>query len=130
MRFHRLPACITRRNYVNRLGTLKVREINGTARREKEVGVFREGKFELLALTETKLRGNGEVSWCGVNGIITSVQEMERAREGMTILLKNVWHSAVIDFGCISSRFGTTPVKEMMRKGTDSVITWTGLWIE
>ena len=29
---------------------------------------------------------------------------MERAREGMAILLNDVWHSAVIDFGCVSSR--------------------------
>ena len=32
--------------------------------------VFREGKFELCALMEMKLKGNGEVSWYGVNGII------------------------------------------------------------
>ena len=50
------------------------------------------------------MKGNGEVSWCGANGIIAGVQEMERAREGMTILLNNLWHSAVIDFGCVSSR--------------------------
>ena len=53
--------------------------------------VFRKGKFELLALMETKLKVNGEVSWCGVNGIIASVQEMERAREGVAILLNDVW---------------------------------------
>ena len=41
-----------------------------------------------------------EVSWCGVNGIIGDVQEMERTKEGVAILLNNVWHSAVIDFGC------------------------------
>ena len=46
------------------------------------MNVFREGKFELLALTETKLKGNRKISWCGVNGFIDSVQEMERAREG------------------------------------------------
>ena len=63
------------------------------------VDVFREGKFKLLAL-----KGNGEVSWCGVNGIIASVQEMEKAREGMVIMLNNVWHSAVVDFGCVSPR--------------------------
>ena len=28
------------------------------------------GKFELLALSERKLKGNGEVPWCGVNGIV------------------------------------------------------------
>ena len=55
--------------------------------------VFKEGKFELLDLTETKLEGNGEASWCGVNGIIASVQEIERIREGVVILLNNVWCS-------------------------------------
>ena len=29
---------------------------------------------------------------------------MERARHGVAILLNDVWHSAVIDFGCVSSR--------------------------
>ena len=53
--------------------------------------IFKEGKFELLALTETKLKGRGEVSWCRVNGIIYSVQEMERAREGVAVLLNDVW---------------------------------------
>ena len=64
---------------------------------------FREGKFELLALPKMKLKGYGEVSWCGLNGIIASVQEMERAREDIEILLNAVWHRAVIDFGCVSS---------------------------
>ena len=68
------------------------------------VDVFKEGKFELLALTETKFKGNGEVSWFGVNGIIAGVQEMERAREGVAILLNNVWQSKMLDFGCVSSR--------------------------
>ena len=39
---------------------------------------------------EKKLKGNGEVSWCGVNGIIASVQEMERAREGVAVLMNNM----------------------------------------
>ena len=52
--------------------------------------VFRERKFELVVLTETKLNGNGEVSWFGVNGILADVQEMERSREGVAILLNDV----------------------------------------
>ena len=48
--------------------------------------VFREENFEMLSLTEMKLKGKGEVSWCGVNGIIAGVQEMERARESVAIL--------------------------------------------
>ena len=43
----------------------------------------------MLALMEMKLKGNGEVSWCGVNGIIAGVQEMKRAREGVTLLLND-----------------------------------------
>ena len=40
-----------------------------------------------------------EVSWFALNGIIAGVQEMYRAREG----LNDVWHSAVTDFGYVSS---------------------------
>ena len=29
---------------------------------------------------------------------------MERAKEGAGVLLNDVWHSVVIDFGCVSSR--------------------------
>ena len=50
--------------------------------------VFKEEKFELLALTATKLKGKGEVSSCGDSGIIAGVQEMERARKGVAILLQ------------------------------------------
>ena len=68
------------------------------------VDVFREGMFELFTLTDTKLKGNGEVSRCGVNVVIAGVQEMERDREGVAILLNDVWRSAVVDFGCVNSR--------------------------
>ena len=100
----RLPSCITREIYVNPLGTRNVRGINGTGKREEVIFVFRKRKFELLVLTKTKLKGNGEVSWCGINGIIAGVQEMEKTREGVAIQLNNVWQSAVIYFGCVSSK--------------------------
>ena len=70
---------------------------------EEMVDVFRKGKFELLALTETKLKGNLEVSGCGVNGITAGIQEMDRPREGVAVLLNEAWHSVMIDFGCASS---------------------------
>ena len=54
-RCRRLPPLIIRRNNVNRLGTWNIRGINGTAKREEMVDIFREGKFELFALKETKL---------------------------------------------------------------------------
>ena len=50
---------------------------------------------------------------------------MERAREGMAILLNDLWHSAVIDFGCVSSRifwikFKFSRIKVCMVVGYDS----------
>ena len=60
--------------------------------------------FELLALTEMKLKENREVSWCGIKSIIAGIQEMERTREGVAILLNDVCHSAVIDFVWVSSK--------------------------
>ena len=68
------------------------------------VDFFKKGKFDLLALMETKLKGEGEVSRVEVNGIISGVQKMERAREGVDILLSDVWHSALLKHGCASSR--------------------------
>ena len=58
-------------------------------KREEVVNVFR-GKFELLALTETKLKGNREVSWCEINGT-WPVFRRQSGREGVAILLNNVW---------------------------------------
>ena len=68
--------------------------------REEVVDVFRKGQFKFLVFNETKLRGNWEVSWCGVNVIITGVQEIERS----LIFMNEMWHSAVTDFGSVSSR--------------------------
>ena len=55
-------------------------------------------------MTETKSKGSGEVTWCGVNGIMAGVQEMERARKGVAILLNDVLHNAAIDFECVNSK--------------------------
>ena len=51
--------------------------------------IFRKGKFELLALTEPKLKGNVEFSWCGVNGINADGQEIEMVREAVAVLMND-----------------------------------------
>ena len=43
---------------------------------------FREEKFEFLALTEDKLKGNGGASWCGVNGIILMFRRCKELEKG------------------------------------------------
>ena len=72
---------------------------------------------------------------------------MESARERVAILLNDVLHSAVLNFGCVLAQeffglnssfqglkfvwwWGTDPVKEMIKKGKGSVTKWTGLWLE
>ena len=67
-----------------------MRGINDTNKREEGLDIFKKRKFDLLALTDTKLKGRGEVSWCEVNGIISGVREMERGREGVAVLLNDV----------------------------------------
>ena len=50
------------------------------------VDVFKKGKFKFFALMETKLKGEGELSWWELSSIIADVQEMERAREGVGVI--------------------------------------------
>ena len=40
-----------------------------------------------------KLKGEEEVSWVKVNGIISVVQEVERAKEGVAVLHMCMWVS-------------------------------------
>ena len=65
---------------------------------------------------------------------------MERAREGVTILLNDVWYSAVVNFGCVSSRILWIKFKfsrvnicvvvgDGPNEGDGVETTWTGLWI-
>ena len=51
--------------------------INGIMKREEMVDVFGKGKFELLPFTKTKMKGNGEVSWCGVSIISVGTRELK-----------------------------------------------------
>ena len=60
--------------------------------------------LSFISLTKTKLEGYGKVLWCEVNGTIADVEEMERVRADMTILLIDVGHSIVIGLGGISSK--------------------------
>ena len=52
--------------------------VNGIAKREEVVDAFTKRRFELLPLTETKMKGNGEIPWYGMSGIYVRVQENEK----------------------------------------------------
>ena len=55
--------------------------------KQEEIGkMFRKRKLGVLALSETKMRGKGEVVFGGVEGRKSGVED-GRAREGVAILL-------------------------------------------
>ena len=72
--------------------------------REEGVNVFREWN---RTFTETKRKGNGEISWSEVCGICSGVQENERVRRGVTALQNDVWHNDVFYFVCDNSRISS-----------------------
>ena len=39
-----------------------------------------------------------------MNDLIAGVQEIERVREDVTVLMNDVWHIVVVDFACFCSR--------------------------
>ena len=66
--------------------------------------VFRKGKFDLLAVTETKMEGNGENEWCGVKCVCVGVERNERGIERFAILMSDLWQRAMVDFVCVIAR--------------------------
>ena len=62
------------------------------------------------------------------------VKEMERAREWVAILLNDVWHRVVIDFGCVRVIICMVvwycPNEGDGEERTICGRTWTGLGIE
>ena len=59
--------------------------------------IFKGREFELFALICTKLKRNGEISWCEIT------TEVQRSKEGVVDLLNDVWYSAVVEFRCVIS---------------------------
>ena len=50
------------------------------------------------------------------NGIVEGTQGIERARESMAVLLNDMLHTAVTDFGCVSSKILCVKLKFSMVK--------------
>ena len=65
--------------------------------------MFRKRKLGVLALSETKMRGKGEVVFGGVEGRRSGVED-GRAREGVAILLSEEVKERVTEWGEVSAR--------------------------
>ena len=66
--------------------------------------VFRKGKFDLLTVTETKMKGNVLIEWCGVKCVCAGVERNERGRKGIAILMSDLWYRTMVDFVYVSTR--------------------------
>ena len=72
--------------------------------KQEEIGkMFRKRKLGVLALSETKMRGKGEVVFGGVEGRKSGVED-GRAREGVAILLSEEVKGCVTEWGEVSAR--------------------------
>ena len=68
------------------------------------VDLFKERKLDILALSETKVKGQGVQEWEGERVIVSGVAERCRAREGVAIIVSGRLWGSVIDYKCVSSR--------------------------
>ena len=70
-----------------------------------EIGdMFVSRGMDVLALSETKMKGKGEVSFGEMSGRISGVATGERAREGVALLLSEWLLKLVVEWKEVSSR--------------------------
>ena len=68
------------------------------------VDMFEERKMDVLALCETKVKGQGVREWEGQRVIVSGVAERCRAREGVAIMVSGRLWGKVKEYKCVSSR--------------------------
>ena len=91
-----------------------------------EIGkMFLRRSFDVCALSETKLKGKGEVIFGEVVGRVSGV-EVGRAREGVTLLLSGRLMRCVVEWKEVSSMLMWVRVKIQRELGVYIGI-WTGL---
>ena len=87
-----------------KIGVLNVQGCSTSEEKREEIGnMFRKRKLGVLALSETKMKGKGEVVFGGVGGRRSGVED-GRAREGVAILLSEEIRKCVTEWREESSR--------------------------
>ena len=86
------------------LGSLNVRGCSTIESKRCEIGrLFVKRKMDVLALSETKMKGKGEAEFGEVKGRISGI-ERGRAREGVALLLSERMKRRVVAWKEVSSR--------------------------
>src|ERR1700755_1264346 len=89
---------------VLKVGTLNVRGVNKEEKREEVGVVMDQRRLDILALTETKLKGEGDLAFGKYKGMYAGVNERVRAREGVAIVMRDEWWRCVKGRGRIRAR--------------------------
>jgi len=95
---------LKRGSEVCRIGCLNVRGINDDLKKLEIGEICNDKKLDLLGLTETKLKGKGEIEFGDFKGVFSGVSERVRAREGVAIVLSQRWWECMRECVRISSR--------------------------
>ena len=86
------------------MGCINVRGCGKSEKKCMIVDMFVERKLDVLALSETKVKGQGVQDWEGHRVIVSGVAERCRAREGVGLIISGRLWGRVKDYKCVSSR--------------------------
>ena len=76
------------------MGCLNVRGCGADEKTCMIVDMFKKRKMDVLALSETKVKGEGEREWEGERVIVSEVPDRCRAREEVAVVIKRrLWGS-------------------------------------
>ena len=89
---------------VGRVGCLNVRGANDEAKRIQIGMMCKNRKLDLLGLTETKVKGVGEINFGMYKGAYAGVSDRMRAKEGVAIVMSEKWWACVKQCERVSSR--------------------------
>ena len=67
------------------------------------VDIFKERKLDVMALSETKVKGKGVQEWEGQRVIVSGVERC-RAKEGVAVIVSGRLWGGVKEFKCVNSR--------------------------
>lgn len=88
----------TCRSSILKIGSLNVRGCSTSMSKRSEIGsMFESRKMDVLALSETKVKGKGECVFGGVIGRVSGV-EGGRAREGVGIIVREELKQYVVEW--------------------------------
>ena len=90
--------------FILRVASLNVRGVNEEGKRVEVGKMCQDRKIDLVGLTETKLKGKGEINFGKFKGMYAGVSERVRARKGVAIVMREELWKCVRQSGSIGSR--------------------------